>query len=89
MLFVKVDDLKPGMRLGKPIYNKNGVLLYDRDTKLTMQAIYGIRNFGLMGLYIGAGRTTASDVGRGYQFRAFSDDGGVQYKRGLAIDHCG
>ncbi len=52
MLFVKVDDLKPGMRLGKPIYNKNGVLLYDRDTKLTVQAIYGIKNFGLMGLYI-------------------------------------
>ena len=52
MLFVKVDDLKSGMRLGKPIYNKNGVLLYDRDTKLTMQAIYGIKNFNLMGLYI-------------------------------------
>lgn len=52
MLFVKVDDLKAGMRLGKPIYNKNGVLLYDRDTKLTVQAIYGIKNFGLMGLYI-------------------------------------
>lgn len=52
MIFVKVDDLKVGMRLGKPIYNKNGVLLYDRDTKLTMQAIYGIKNFNLMGLYI-------------------------------------
>lgn len=52
MLFVKVDDLKPGMRLGKPIYNKNGVLLYDRDTKLSTQVIYGIRNFGLLGLYI-------------------------------------
>ena len=52
MIFVKVDDLKPGMRLGKPIYNKNGVLLYERDTKLTMQAIYGIKNFNLMGLYI-------------------------------------
>ncbi|MBO6109157.1 MAG: HD domain-containing protein [Eubacterium sp.] len=52
MIFVKVDDLKTGMRLGKPIYNKNGVLLYDRDTKLTMQAIYGIKNFNLMGLYI-------------------------------------
>ena len=52
MLFVKVDDLKPGMRLGKPIYNKNGVLLYDRDTRLTLQAIYGIKNFNLMGLYI-------------------------------------
>ncbi len=52
MIFVKVDDLKSGMRLGKPIYNKNGVLLYDRDTHLTTQAIYGIRNFGLLGLYI-------------------------------------
>ena len=52
MLFVKVDELNPGMRLGKPIYNKNGVLLYDRDTKLTMQAIYGIKNFRLLGLYI-------------------------------------
>lgn len=52
MLFVKVDELKVGMRLGKPIYNKNGVLLYDRNTKLTMQAIYGIKNFGLIGLYI-------------------------------------
>ena len=52
MLFVQVDDLKPGMRLGKPIYNRNGVLLYDRDSRLTMQAIYSIRNFGLMGLYI-------------------------------------
>ena len=52
MLFVKVDDLRAGMRLGKPIYNKNGVLLYDRDTKLTMQDIYGHKNFGLLGLYI-------------------------------------
>lgn len=52
MLFVKVDDLKKGMRLGKPIYNKNGVLLYDRDTRLTEQAIVGVRNFGLIGLYI-------------------------------------
>ena len=52
MLFVKTDDLKSGMRLGKPIYNKNGVLLYDRDTKLSAQAIYGIKNFGLMGIYI-------------------------------------
>ena len=52
MIFVKTDDLKTGMRLGKPIYNKNGVLLYDRDTRLTRQAIHGIKNFGLMGLYI-------------------------------------
>lgn len=52
MIFVKVDDLKPGMRLGKPIYNKSGVLLHERDSKLTMQSIYGVKNFGLFGLYI-------------------------------------
>ena len=52
MLYVKVDDLKPGMRLGKPIYNRNGVLLYERDSKLNAQAIYGIKNFGLLGIYI-------------------------------------
>ena len=52
MIFVKVDDLKPGMRLGKPIYNKNGVLLHERNSKLTMQSIYGVKNFGLIGLYI-------------------------------------
>ena len=32
MQFVKTADLKPGMRLAKPIYNKMGVLLYERDT---------------------------------------------------------
>lgn len=52
MLFVKVDDLKAGMRLARPIYNKNGALLYERNTKLPLQGIYSIKNFGLIGLYI-------------------------------------
>lgn len=52
MLFVRVEDLKPGMRLARPIYNKNGVLLYERNTKLPVQGIYSIKNFGLLGLYI-------------------------------------
>lgn len=52
MKFVKTDDLKEGMRLAKPIYNKNGVLLYDRNTKLTLPGINSIRNFGLIGIYI-------------------------------------
>ncbi len=52
MQFVKTADLKPGMRLAKPIYNKMGVLLYERDTKLTMQGIHSIENFGLIGIYI-------------------------------------
>lgn len=52
MRFVLTDDLKTGERLAKPIYNKNGVLLYDRDSKLTIPAINSIRNFGLIGIYI-------------------------------------
>lgn len=52
MIFVKTDKLKPGMRLAKPIYNKNGVLLYDRDTKLTLAGINSITNFGLIGIFI-------------------------------------
>lgn len=52
MQFVKTSDLKPGMRLAKPIYNKMGVLLYERDTKLTIQGINSIENFGLIGIFI-------------------------------------
>lgn len=52
MLFVKSDALRAGMRLAKPIYNRNGVLLYERNTKLTSQGIDSVKNFGLIGLYI-------------------------------------
>ncbi|MCR5357712.1 MAG: HD domain-containing protein [Lachnospiraceae bacterium] len=52
MKFVKTEDLKDGMRLAKPIYNKKGVLLYERDSKLTGQSIGSVRNFGLMGVYV-------------------------------------
>lgn len=52
MLFVKTDELKTGMRLAKPIYNKNGVMLYERNSKLTSQGIISIQNFGLIGVYI-------------------------------------
>lgn len=52
MIFKRTDELKPGMRLAKPIYNKNGVLLYDRNTELTFPGINSIKNFGLIGVYI-------------------------------------
>lgn len=52
MLFVKTEDLKAGMRLAKPIYNKNGVMLYDRNSKITSQGIISVNNFGLIGIYI-------------------------------------
>jgi 5'-deoxynucleotidase YfbR-like HD superfamily hydrolase len=52
MKFVKGDELKLGMRLAKPIYNKDGVMLYERNSKLTRQGIVSIQNFGLIGVYI-------------------------------------
>ena len=52
MKFVKTDHLKAGMRLAKPIYNKNGVLLYDRGSALTEPGIVSARNFSLVGIYI-------------------------------------
>ena len=52
MLFIKTADLKVDMRLARPIYNKKGVLLFDRNTKLTKAGIEMVRNFGLLGIYI-------------------------------------
>ena len=52
MQFIETAELKPGMRLAKPIYSKNGVMLYDRDTKLTSKGIVSIKNFNLIGIYI-------------------------------------
>lgn len=52
MKFVKTQDLAIGMRLAKPIYNKKGVLLYDRNSKLTSQGIESVRNFHLIGLFV-------------------------------------
>lgn len=52
MIFVKEENLKVGMRLAKPIYNKNGVMLYERNSRLTRQGIVSISNFGLIGVYV-------------------------------------
>jgi hypothetical protein len=40
------------MRLARPIYNKSGVLLYERNSLLSPQGIASIKNFGLIGIYI-------------------------------------
>ena len=52
MLFKRTDQLKVGMRLARPIYNRNGILLYERNSRLTHQGIVSIKNFGLIGIYI-------------------------------------
>lgn len=52
MQFVKTENLKKGMRLARPIYSKSGVLLFERNSLLTSQAIGSVQNFGLIGIYI-------------------------------------
>ena len=52
MIYVKTEDLKVGMRLARPIYNKRGILLYGRNDKITKQGIESVKNFGLIGLYV-------------------------------------
>lgn len=52
MKFVKTEELKKGMRLARPIFNRDGTLLYDRDSKITEQGIRSIENFDLIGIYI-------------------------------------
>lgn len=52
MKFVETPDIKIGMRLARPIYSNQGVLLFDRDSKITAQAINSIHNFKLLGIYI-------------------------------------
>ncbi len=52
MLFIKTEELKVGMRLARPVYNKNGVLLYERNSKLTVQGVNSIKNFGIIGIFI-------------------------------------
>ena len=52
MLFVRTEDLKTGMRLARPVYNKKSILLFDRNSLLSVQAIESIRNFGLIGVYV-------------------------------------
>lgn len=52
MQFVRTEKLKIGMRLARPIYSKKGVLLFERNSRLTQQAIESVHNFGLLGIYV-------------------------------------
>ena len=52
MQFIRTEELKTGMRLARPIYNKAGVLLFERNSRLSTQAIESVRNFGLLGIYV-------------------------------------
>lgn len=50
--FYKLDEIKTGMRLAKPIYNKKGVLLYSRGTVINESVLSNIQSFNTYGQYI-------------------------------------
>lgn len=52
MKFYKPEELRAGMRLAKQIYNKQGVLLYDRGHVLNAPTIASIQKFGLLGVLV-------------------------------------
>lgn len=52
MKYIQISDLKEGMRIAKPIYNKKGVLLFGRGATLKQSAITNIESLNLFGLYI-------------------------------------
>lgn len=52
MKFYKPNELRAGMRLAKQIYNKQGVLLYERGLILTNQIISSVQKFNLLGVLI-------------------------------------
>ena len=52
MRYIVMDKLKKGMKLARPVYNKDGVMLYDINTRLNKQGVNNIKNFGLLGVYI-------------------------------------
>ncbi len=52
MQFIEMPDLKTGMRLARPIYDKKGTLLFERNSKLSEQSINSVKNIGLLGMYI-------------------------------------
>lgn len=52
MYFIKTEELKAGMRLAGTIYDKQGEVLFERDSKLTSQQIMNIKNLGLIGIFV-------------------------------------
>ena len=47
MISVKIDDLKPGMILARPVRNHQGVLLLDAGAKITKKNVRIFKSWGV------------------------------------------
>ena len=52
MRYIKKEDIKMGQRLAKPIFNRDGVLLYSRGTTINDSVMYHINEMNTYGFYI-------------------------------------
>ena len=44
---LKIDELKPGMILARPVYNQQDLLLLESDTPLTRKRIWMLKTWGI------------------------------------------
>lgn len=52
MRYIDINDARPGMIVGKPVYNENGAVLVNYKVKLTENLIERMKGKGLPGVYI-------------------------------------
>lgn len=55
MQIVRVEDLQPGMKLARPVFNADGSLLLNRDVVLKESYIRRLKALGYFAVYIGEG----------------------------------
>ena len=47
MIRLKIEELKPGMILARPVYNQQELLLLENDTPLTKKRIWMLKTWGI------------------------------------------
>jgi hypothetical protein len=47
-----IDNLKPGMKLARPVTNKGGMVMLAEDTELTMALIDKMRDMDIQGVFV-------------------------------------
>jgi hypothetical protein len=62
MVFVSIDDLKPGMVLELPVKNSQGVLLLEAGARITKKNIRIFKSWGVTGVTIKGQAARAGDA---------------------------
>lgn len=52
MARISIDNLKPGMKLARPVTNKGGMVMLAEDTELTIALIEKMRDMDIQGVFV-------------------------------------